>query len=221
MKTTLITLLCVIHFNLLFAQDAKSYETEIYKSRTAQFKSEGLPQNSIVFFGNSLTQGGQWDKYFPDQHPVNRGIIGDNTEGALARLSEIIEAAPVKLFILTGVNDISQDHKNDYICKNINEIIRQVKEKSPETIIYVQSLLPINNTFGRYKRLINKEKQIEKLNKQLAKLCKKEKIKFINLYPLFLQTKHVLNPIYTTDGLHLNEAGYEIWVNRIRELVEK
>ena len=209
-----------MQFSMLFAQEAKIYETEIYKSRIAQFKSEGLPQNGIVFFGNSLTQGGQWEKYFPDLKPTNRGIIGDNTEGALARLEEIIDATPTKLFILTGVNDISQDHKNDYICKNIKEIIRQVKEKSPETVIYIQSILPINNTFGRYKKLISKEKQIEELNKQLFKLCKKEKVKFINLYPDFLQTKRLLDPKYTTDGLHLNEAGYEVWVNKIRKSVE-
>lgn len=199
----------------------KAYETENYKSRIAQFQAEGLAQNQLVFLGNSLTQGGKWDTLFPKQHPVNRGISGDNTEGVLARLNEITKSKPAKVFLLIGINDISQNYNNDYLCSNFEKIVQQLKIESPETIIYIQSILPVNNDFGRYKKLINKEKQIVQLNKRLKYLCKSEKIHYINLYPLFLQEKRILNREYTTDGLHLNEAGYQIWANAIRNLIEE
>ena len=185
----------------------------------ATFKHEGLEKKGIIFLGNSLTQGGDWSAWFPAQKPANRGISGDNTEGVLARLDEITDAKPAKLFLMIGINDISQNYKNDYLCKNFERITQRIQNDSPETIIYIQSLLPVNNAFGRYKKLINKEKQIEQLNKQLKSFCKRENIQFVNLYPLFLQKKRTLNPAYTTDGLHLNEAGYQVWVKAIKNLI--
>lgn len=199
----------------------KLYETETYKNRMMQFKQEGLSNNQIVFLGNSLTQGGKWSAWFSGQQPANRGISGDNTEGVLARLDEITYAQPAKIFLMIGINDISQNYNNDYLCKNFERIIQQIRKDSPETIVYIQSLLPVNNAFGRYKKLINKEKQIEQLNKQLKSFCKKEKIQFVNLYPLFIQKKRTLNPAYTTDGLHLNEVGYQVWASAIKDLIEK
>ncbi len=221
MRTKLLTLLLFlsayvmgqeIHENIL--------ENQTYVERSAYFKQNPLKEGQIVFLGNSLTQGGNWSEYFPQQNPVNRGISGDNTLGMLGRLHEIIKAKPSKLFILAGVNDISLGRSNDKIMNGIKSIIYQVKEGSPNTTIYVQSLLPINKDVCKYQRMKNKEKQIEKLNKEIIKFCKSENITFINLYPHFLSEKRKLDAKYTLDGLHLNEAGYAVWTNQIRKYVE-
>lgn len=221
MRTKLLTLLLFlsayvmgqeIHENIL--------ENQTYVERSAYFKQNPLKEGQIVFLGNSLTQGGSWSEYFPQQNPANRGISGDNTLGMLGRLHEIIKAKPSKLFILAGVNDISLGRSNNKILNGIKSIIYQVKEGSPTTTIYVQSLLPINKDVCKYQRMKNKEKQIEKLNKEIIKFCKSENITFINLYPHFLSEKRKLDAKYTSDGLHLNEAGYAVWTNQIRKYVE-
>ncbi|MFV0538373.1 MAG: GDSL-type esterase/lipase family protein [Dysgonomonas sp.] len=201
-----------IHENIL--------ENQTYVERSAYFKQNPLKEGQIVFLGNSLTQGGNWSEYFPQQNPVNRGISGDNTLGMLGRLHEIIKAKPSKLFILAGINDISLGRSNDKILNGIKSIIYQVKEGSPNTTIYIQSLLPINKDVCKYQRMKNKEKQIEKLNKEIIKFCKSENITFINLYPHFLSEKRKLDAKYTADGLHLNEAGYTVWSDQIRKYVE-
>lgn len=195
-------------------------ENKTYIDRMAYFKANPLKEGQIIFLGNSLTQGGKWDEYFPVQKPANRGIAGDNTLGMLGRLHEIIEAKPSKLFILTGVNDISLGRSNEKIMTGLKSVIYQIKAGSPTTQIILQSLLPINNGNNRYKRMLNKEKQIERLNKDIQKFCKKENITFINLYPSFLMSKRKLDTKYTTDGIHLNEDGYAIWVERIRTIIE-
>ncbi|MBK5720251.1 hypothetical protein JGH11_05140 [Dysgonomonas sp. Marseille-P4677] len=200
--------------------DENILENQTYIDRMAYFRNNPLKQGQIVFLGNSLTQGGKWDEYFPIQKPANRGIAGDNTLGILGRLHEIIEAKPSKLFILTGINDISLGRSNEKIMIGIKSIIYQVKAGSPTTEIFVQSLLPINNENNRYKRLLNKEKQIERLNKDIHRFCKEENIVFINLYPSFLISKRKLNAKYTGDGLHLNEDGYTIWIEKIRTIIE-
>lgn len=201
------------------AQDRKEYDTDHYRERTAYFEQNPIGNNKIVFLGNSLTEGGQWEKYFPQAIPINRGISGDNTEGMLNRINEIAESHPTQLFILAGINDVSQNLPNKQIIKHYRYIIKQVKKESPQTVIYIQSLLPINNDFGRYKRLIGKEKQIIKLNKELKKLASKEKANFLNINPLYIDEKGKLDAQYTNDGLHLTETAYSIWVNELQKYI--
>jgi lysophospholipase L1-like esterase len=200
-----------IHENIL--------ENHTYVERSVYFKQNPLKEGQIVFLGNSLTQGGKWNEYFPEQNPVNRGISGDNTLGMLGRLHEVIEGRPMKLFIMAGINDISLNRPNDMIINGIKSIIYQVKEGSPDTRIYVQSILPINKDVCKYKRMMGKEKKIEELNKLIRKFCESENITFINLYPHFLGGKRLMDAKYTSDGLHLNEEGYAVWVSRIEDYV--
>lgn len=220
MKTQLLLACFLLQAFALFSQERKPHETNFYIERMEYFRQNPLEKNQIIFLGNSLTQGGKWQEYFPNQRIANRGIVGDNTDGILARLDEIINAQPKKLFILTGTNDVSQDFSNDHIIGNMRQIIRNVQAGSPETIIFWQTLLPINNNFGRYSRLIGKEPQIEELNARIEKMAKEENIHFINLYPLFQNEEGLLDSKLTTDGLHINEVGYQIWVEKIREFVK-
>lgn len=212
-------ILCILSLSVM-AQEKKEYNTEKYRQRNAYFAQHSIGDNKVVFLGNSLTEGGKWDKYFPKQAPVNRGISGDNTEGMLNRIGEIIDAKPRILFILTGINDISQNLTNQQIIVNYTHILDSVQTESPKTVIYVQSILPINNDFGRYKRLIGKEEQVSAFNKALKKLCDEKKIKFINLYPHFEDKSGKLKKEITNDGLHLNDAGYTIWVKELKKYLK-
>lgn len=222
MRTILLTFLLFVSM-CLTAQEIEEniLENKTYMERMAFFRANPLQKGQVIFLGNSLTQGGKWDVYFPVQKPVNRGISGDNTLGMLGRLHEIIDSRPSKLFLLAGINDISLNRTNDKIMTGIKSIIYQVKAGSPGTKIYVQSLLPINNSPNRYKRMLDKEKQIEELNKELQEFCDKENILFINIYPAFLGGERLLDARYTTDGLHLNDDGYGVWTDQIRKYVEE
>jgi lysophospholipase L1-like esterase len=82
-----------------------------------------------------------------DTTVLNRGIGGDITYGVLKRLDDVINRQPKKLFILLGINDIGKDIPDSVIAYNYFKIIKQVKEKSPATKIYVQSILPYKSNY--------------------------------------------------------------------------
>ncbi|MBS5795864.1 MAG: hypothetical protein KH100_09020 [Dysgonomonas mossii] len=220
---TILSILMLFCTMILSAQEIQEniLENKTYLERMAYFKATPLTNGQIIFLGNSLTQGGKWNEYFPTQKPVNRGIAGDNTLGMLNRLNEIIIAKPKKVFLMAGINDISLSRSNEKIMIGIKSIIYQIETGSPYTKIYVQSLLPINNNRNVYQRMLNKEWQIELLNKELKAFCEKENITFINIYPAFLSEDRTLDARYTTDGLHLNDNGYTVWVDQIRKYVEE
>ena len=197
----------------------RSYFAHYYK-RFLQFMDEpAITSKDIVMLGNSLTEGGgDWGKRLGKDHVINRGISGDEVMGVYDRLHQILPGKPAKLFLLIGVNDVSHDLSTDSIVYRIDQTLTRIQKESPETKVYLQSLLPINESFNRYKRLTNKTYQIPEINARLETLAKEKKITFINLYPLFTEKgTNVLKKELTYDGLHLNDEGYKVWVDAIKK----
>lgn len=187
-----------------------------YIDKSAEYKAAGVKSTDIVFLGNSLTEGGDWAALTGLSNAVNRGIIGDTAEGIDARLSDITSGKPAKIFLLCGVNDISHEIPADSVAMGVIDLVKRIKAESPDTRIYLQSLLPINNTFGRYKRMIGKEDVVRDVNKYLAAKAPELGVTWINLYPLFVDKDRNLRDELTADGLHLRPEGYAIWASIIK-----
>ena len=196
--------------------------TDHYYKRFLQFMDEpAIGNKDIVMLGNSLTEnGGDWTARLGNKNVRNRGIIGDEVMGVYDRLHQILPGHPAKLFLLIGVNDVSHDLTTDTIVGMIRVTVERIRKESPDTKLYLQSLLPINESFGRYKRLAGKTNMIPEINKQLEELAKEKGLTYINLFPLFTEKgSNVLRAELTTDGLHLKEEGYKIWVKAIRKKI--
>jgi lysophospholipase L1-like esterase len=199
----------------------KEYNTPHYRARVACFNTNPPPKGCVLYFGDSLTEGGTWQSYYPTVAVANRGISGDNTEGMLNRFDEITQAQPQAIYILAGINDISQGISNQAILANFDQMIKRLQKETPTTRIYVESILPINNDFGRYKRLIGKENQVIILNKELEKLSSENNVFFLNINPLFQDEKGKLKSELTPDGLHLNAQGYSSWVEALNRILKE
>lgn len=196
--------------------------TDHYYKRFLQFMDEpAIGNKDIVMLGNSLTEnGGDWAARLGNKNVRNHGIIGDEVMGVYDRLHQILPGHPAKLFLLIGVNDVSHDLTTDTIVGMIRVTVERIRKESPDTKLYLQSLLPINESFGRYKRLAGKTNMIPEINKQLEELAKEKGLTYINLFPLFTEKgSNVLRAELTTDGLHLKEEGYKIWVKAIRKKI--
>ena len=194
--------------------------TDHYYKRFLQFMDEpAITSKDIVMVGNSLTEGGgNWNTRLNKKNIRNRGIIGDEVMGIYDRLHQILPGHPEKLFLLAGVNDISHDLTADSIVSMIRMTVERIQRESPDTKLYLQSLLPFDESFGRYKKLTGKTDMVPEINAQLEVLAKDHKITFINLFPLFTEKgTNALRKELTSDGLHLNEEGYKIWVKALKK----
>jgi lysophospholipase L1-like esterase len=149
-----------------------------------------------------------------------RGRSGDITYGLLERLNDVTDVHPQKLFILIGINDVSRNIPDSLIANNYRRIVERIQAQSPETKIYFQTLLPVNNEFTQFKNHYNKDAHILWLNEQIKKLGKEYHIQVIDLYPHFLNDKNKLDKKYTLDGLHLNGDGYKVWAALLRKYLQ-
>lgn len=223
-KVVLYTLMVLISVGVI-AQERK-YSDHYYK-RTAQFDQEApITSNDIVMLGDSLTEGGDWDEYFKDILPegtriINRGIVGDDAPGIYDRLHQILPANPKKIFFLCGVNDISHHITVDSIMIDIERVVSTIVEQCPNTTLYIQSLLPFNEPHCKYKTMKGKTHTVKNVNIRLRKLAKKYGLEFIWLYDKFTApNSRNLDMLFTTDGLHINEAGYKIWSKTLRKYIK-
>ena len=190
-----------------------------YANRIDLFKTEPLNDGDNVFLGNSITEGGQdWAGKFGITNIKNRGIGGDGTDGVLNRLDELIHFKPKAIFILIGINDLFNLHYQkevpsaEYVGNNILKISKILSEKTPNTKIYVQTILPTDAEFMKeYISIVN---AIIKANEN------KGKYKVIDLHTVFADTNDLMKKEFTYDGTHLNDAGYKVWVNFIKQYVD-
>jgi hypothetical protein len=117
-----------------------------FTEKVEMFNKLPVRKGAIVFVGNSLTDAGRWNDIAPELPILNRGISGDISFGVVARLDEIIRHQPKKIFLMIGVNDLKRGVPTSYIINNYYRIVEKVQKESPETKIYLNSILPINES---------------------------------------------------------------------------
>ncbi len=212
---------CLLLFLGAKAQ-TKTYDTlpnmpEHYATRYEEFKKQPIVTGKIMMVGNSITEGGNWKILLKDTTVINRGISGDVTFGVFHRLKDITDRKPNKLFLLIGVNDLSRNTPDEVIIENIFNLIGRIRSGSPKTTIYVQSILPTNESFKNLnKNFVGKSEHITAINGQLKKYADKMRFTYVDLYSQFLDSEGRMDAKYSGDGLHLNPSGYTHWVEFLK-----
>ena len=174
-----------------------------------------ISKTDTVFLGNSLTEGFDLVGHFGRDDLINRGMSGNLTQHVYYRLEEITKTKPAAVFLMIGINDVFNGVKKEIIVSNIQKIIDDIIRKCPDTNLYLQSVLPVNET-----NLIGNENlniRIYELNNSLRILCKQRKISFIDIHPDFLNDKGEMDMLYTYDGVHLSKDGYLQWARLLKK----
>ena len=203
------------------AQEKYVYN-EFYYQRATLFELLPIKSTDIVFLGDSQTNGCEWAELLGNPNVKNRGISSDVIQGFADRVQPIIDGEPAKIFILGGVNDVSHSISADSIATAMRNLVRKIKVGTPCTKIYLQSLLPIDNSFKRYKNLIGKEQVIVDANVLLRKMAEEEDIVWIDLFHEMVDpATGAMRKGLTNDGLHLLGEGYFVWRDTVLPYVNE
>lgn len=170
----------------------------------------------IVFYGDSLTSGGNFQNYFPDWKIVNLGIPGDSLQGMKNRAEMLSSVTPEKIFIMGGINSLT-DKNSDSAFQDYKNMLNAVLDAVPDAQIYIESILPIS---------LEKEKEcadnsvITAFNQRLESLALEKNLTYIDLYSLYVLNGEI-NPELTKDGVHLQPSAYEYWFSEIQKYVDE
>ncbi len=207
MKRNLFTALAII-----LAVMTATATTPFRQHRFDQFKALPLQDSAIVFFGNSITNMHEWWEAFgSEQKVLNRGNSGANTFELIDNIGTVIALRPAKIFIGIGTNDLGSKEigQPDSVAARISEMVRLIRAGSPQTGIFVQSILPSE-------RGLRTLAAISATNDRVKELVEQQGATFVNLYD---DMAGILTGDISYDGLHLTSKGYAIWLDRIAPVI--
>jgi lysophospholipase L1-like esterase len=165
----------------------------------------------ITFVGDSLTALGHWDEWFPGETVRNFGVSGDTTDDVIARLPQVVEEAPSTIVLLIGTNDLAWRRSAEYIVRNIETALVQLRRDLPEAYLLVQSVLPREREYADV---------IKDINRHLWQFAPTVRAQYLDLWPAFALADGSLNPELCEDDLHLLDAGYDAWLAELRPALE-
>jgi len=179
--------------------------------RVASFKkaeSASFFKRPLIFAGDSLTEQFDLACFFPGRPLVNHGISGDHIDGLTERLGISLKFHPQALFAMIGINDIFDDMDSGTLYARYNFLFDGlITAKTGDIPVFCFSLLPVGDQWAGAERI----GKIREMNDFLSRKCMAAHLDFLNIYPRFTTDGKSLNPIYTTDGIHLSDLGYTQW----------
>ena len=195
-------------------EELKQMVEEYCANKIATYISENAQYDDyevdVVFLGDSLTDGYDLKKHYPQYLVLNRGIAGNNTFDLENRLQvSLYDTKPKVAVMLIGANNFNS------MFDNYEKILQGFKTNVPNTQIILLSLTSMSGKWG-------KNNQIASFNNvKIKMLAEKYSFSFVDLYsPLLnLETDEIYNE-YTTDGGHLTELGYNVLTSKITPAIE-
>ena len=167
----------------------------------------------IILLGDSITEGFPTETLLKEFPVVNKGVSGDRTDRVLERLNrDVFDLNPSAVFLLIGINDIGSGFSNNTLLVNYERAIIRMTKKAPGIKLFVESILPTRGIDNR------PLERIQLLNVEIHKLAMKYGIKFLDIYPLFVNGTGELAEEFSDDGLHLTLAAYEKWAGYLRQV---
>jgi lysophospholipase L1-like esterase len=167
----------------------------------------------IVFAGDSLTAGGRWQEWFPEFEALNHGVAGHTTDDLLERLGDIVAAKPQAIALMIGTNDFGKRRRStEYVVRNIESILVDLRRDLPGVRLLLQSIPPRGREFAA---------EIKDANRHLRQFSATVRCLYLDLWPALAFDGEELNPIFSEDRLHLNDAGYEAWLSELRPAFER
>ena len=185
--------------------------------RTAWAASVAADQGSVVFLGDSITQGWGDDmgNSFPGLKVANRGISGDTTRGVLIRLEgDVIALNPKAVVILIGTNDLDEDATPEMIAGNLSLILARLKEHNPEMPIILNKVFPSSESKNRPAEKIRKVNEL-----YVAAVKGDSQVTFMETWMLFANEAGDAKVEEFPDLLHPNGDGYAKWAAAIRPIL--
>lgn len=190
-----------------------------YYDRVAQFKAENVEQGGVVMVGSSHIEGFDAKRLLPNWTVINRGIssdrIGIDDRGILHRLDcSVFDCDPGMIVLQNGANDLGELWRHgtpsvDEIDACYRKVVAQIRERLPDVPLIIVGLLPTRGNYAGLAPLL------VEFDARLKKIAADYDCPFVEMYSHFADDDGLLRDAYSREGLHLTDAGYKVWAERI------
>ena len=184
-----------------------------YRDANAKLAAPQPDEKRVVFMGDSITDG--WarkpEKFFPAKPYIGRGIGGQTTPQMLIRFRpDVIALKPKVVVILAGTNDIAGNTgpmSLEEIQGNLQSMAELAKVNGIRVVL--SSVMPVCD-YIRPQTEGRPPEKIIALNAWIKAFAEKNNLIYLDYYSAMLDDQKMLRKEITRDGLHPNDAGYDL-----------
>ncbi len=189
-------------------------QPERFSNEIENFKKQDSvqmpPANEILLIGSStFTKWKDVQNYFPGYPIINRGFGGSALPDVIYYTENIVYPYdPKQVIIYCGENDfvVTGGIKAEAVADRVKELVEKIRKKLPAVSIAYISIKPSPSRQQYWPEMIKANKMIKKM------LKKKKNTDFINVWDsMFNVDGTIMQEIFLSDNLHMNEKGYAIW----------
>lgn len=197
------------------AQSENTFANEV-EAITAKYDAIwDTNQKTIVFTGSSSVR--LWkdlEQRFPNHQIINSGFGGSESSDLLYFLNDLVLSYnPKQVFIYEGDNDLWAKKRPNQVLDTTEEIIRRIKANNPSTQIILIAAKP---SISRWEI----RRKYKKLNRKFERLAKKDiQLDYADVWHPMLNNRKLMTDIFIEDGLHMNQKGYDIWYEAMKNFV--
>ncbi len=178
----------------------------------------------LVLLGDSITQrwetnsGEAYGRITSRFRTLNLGYSGDRTQHVLWRIAngELDGIHPKAVVVLIGTNNLPPKRSTpEETIQGVREIIRQVREKLPETKIVIYSIFPRG---GNAQDPIHQA--VARANQGIIDIAREQGLIYLDIGKLFLDPQTgAIRRDRMPDCLHPGPAGYADWADTLIPLL--
>ena len=184
-----------------------------YRAENARLAAPAAGEDRVVFMGDSITDawGRRYGRFFPGKPYVNRGISGQTTPQMLVRFRpDVIALKPKAVVILAGTNDIA-GNTGPTTLEDIEGNLTSMAELAAANGIKVvlSSVMPVCD-YIRPQTERRPPAKIVVLNDWIKDYAARNRLVYLDYYSAMVDENGMLKKEITYDGLHPNDAGYEL-----------
>jgi lysophospholipase L1-like esterase len=184
-----------------------------YRADNAKVAAPAAGEQRVVFMGDSITDfwGRRYGKFFPGKPYINRGISGQTTPQMLIRFQpDVVALQPKAVVILAGTNDIAGNTGPSTLEMIEDNLTAMTELAQAHGIKVILSAVMPTCDYIRNQSDRRPNSKIIELNRWIKDYAAKHHATYLDYFTPMLDDKGALKRELTDDGLHPNDAGYEL-----------
>ncbi len=188
-------------------------ENRLLSQEAAAGKLDSL---RVVFLGASITRSWDLEKYFPEIHPINRGI-GGLAPSLLTRFKENVIDIKPRVVVIKFCSINMRPSQPLHVLQDALDMMVQLS-KANQIIPIVCTIIPAGKPsahIGNYSVVDS----IQEFNQWVREYAVEKSIPLIDYSSAIQDDKGFLPRRYSKDPVHLNEDGYQIISDAARPVI--
>ena len=183
----------------------------------------------VYFEGDSITRRwgatdyphmlANWRRNFFGWNAANFAWGGDTTHNILWRLQngEFEGVSPSVIVLQAGTNNLpwrgpADETRVADVVEGIQAIVAFFRARAPQATIILTALFPRTQN-------MDLKPAIDEINQRLITLADGRRIRFVNINEKLADSTGRLLPGMSSDGLHLEEQGYQVWADALKPIL--